>query len=106
MGRVCACAVSFRNRGGIKHSTEVRATSVYEAACRAWARIECSAETEEMACKTEEFLVEVRDDPKIFHVNLKKMLTWLGRGRRDLNDSQDKKHLRKLFDEKHAPKSK
>jgi hypothetical protein len=100
VGRICACTVSFRDRRGFKHSTEVRASSVYEAACRAWARFKSSGETEEESYKTEEFIVEVSDDPKIFHVNLDKMLTWLGRGRRGRNDSWDKQRLRKLLDEK------
>ena len=37
VGRVCACTVRFSDRKGFEHSTEVKAASVYEAACRAWA---------------------------------------------------------------------
>lgn len=67
MIRVCACTVRFRDRRGVEHRTEVRAASVYEAACRAWANFKSSERTEEESYKTEEFIVEVCDTPKTFH---------------------------------------
>jgi hypothetical protein len=82
LGRICTCAVSFLDRRGVKHSTEVRASSVYEAACRAWAKFKSSEETEEESFKTEEFFVEAHQEPKTYRVNLEKMLEWLNRGRR------------------------
>jgi hypothetical protein len=77
--RICSCTVRFRDRRGAEHSTVVRAASVYEAACRAWAIFKGSEETEEESFKTEEFIVEMHEEPKTFHVNLEKMLTWLNR---------------------------
>jgi hypothetical protein len=76
----------------------VQASSVYEAACRAWAKFKCSEETEEESYKTEEFIVEVHEEPKTYRVNLEKMLEWLNRGRRGSKDTQQKQRLRKLKD--------
>jgi hypothetical protein len=96
--RVCACTVRFRDRRGVEHSTDVRASSVYEAACRAWAIFKGSEQTEEESYKTEEFVVEVHEEPKTYRVNLEKMLEWLNRGRRGSKDTQRKQELRKLKD--------
>jgi hypothetical protein len=96
--RDCACTVRFRDRRGVEHSTEVRASSVYEAACRAWATFKSSEQTEEESYKTEEFIVELREEPKTFHVNLEKLLGWLDRGRRGRKDTPRKEQLRRLLD--------
>jgi hypothetical protein len=80
------------------HSTEVRAASVYEAACRAWAKFKVDAETKEESFKTREFVVEVRQEPKVFHVEVEKLLAWLDRGRRGRQDTPRKKCLRRLMD--------
>jgi hypothetical protein len=96
--RICACTVRFRDRRGVEHSTEVQAASVYEAACRAWAVFKSAKETEEESFKTEEFIVEVHEEPKTFRVNLEKLLTWLDRGRRGRDDTPRKQYLRKLKD--------
>jgi hypothetical protein len=98
LGRICKCTVSFRDRKGVNHSAEVQAASVYEAACRAWANFKSAEETEEESFKTEEFIVEVHEEPKIYYVNLEKMLAWLNRGRRGSKDTQEKQRLRKLKD--------
>ena len=98
MSRVCACTVGFRDRRGTEHSTEVRAASVYEAACRAWAIFKSAHETEEESYKTEEFIVEMHEEPKTFRVNLEKLLDWLGRGRRGSRDTPRKQELRRLLD--------
>jgi hypothetical protein len=96
--RICGCTVRFRDRRGVEHSTEVQASSVYEAACRAWATFKSATETEEESYKTDEFIVELHEEPKTFHVNLEKMLEWLGRGRRGSKDTPHKQWLRKLKD--------
>jgi hypothetical protein len=98
MGRVCVCKVWFCDRQSIERSAEVQAASVYEAACRAWAIFKSSEETFEESFKAKEFVVEVRDEPRTFHVNLEKLLEWLDRGRRGLKDTPRKKHLRTLLD--------
>jgi hypothetical protein len=98
MSRVCACKVWFRDRRGREHSAEVRAASVYEAACRAWAIFKSKPETEEESYKTDEFIVEMNEEPKTFRVNLEKLLDWLGRGRRGARDTPRKRELRKLLD--------
>ena len=68
MGRVRRCTVRFSDRKGFEHSTEVQAASVYEAACRAWAKFRSDAETEEESFKASEFIVEVQQGPRVFHV--------------------------------------
>jgi hypothetical protein len=76
----------------------VQATSVYEAACKAWAKFKSSAQTEEESFKAEEFIVKVHEEPKTYHVNLEKMLAWLNRRRHGSKDTQNKQRLRKLKD--------
>lgn len=98
MSRVCRCTVRFSDRRGFEHSTDVQAASVYEAACRAWANFKSVEETEEESFKTKEFVVEVHQDPKVFHVELEKLLEWLDRGRRGSRDTPRKKWLRRLLD--------
>ena len=93
-----ACTVRFRDRRGVEHSTEVRATSVYEAACRAWATFKSSEQTEDESYKTEEFIVEMCEEPKTYRVNLERLLGWLDRGRRGHKDTPRKQQLRKLLD--------
>jgi hypothetical protein len=82
----------------VERSVEVRAASVYEAVCRAWAIFKSSAETEEESYKTKEFVVEVRQEPKVFRVGLEKLLEWLDRGRRGHRDTPRKQWLRRLLD--------
>jgi len=96
--RVCACTVRFRDRRGVEHSTEVRASSVYEAACRAWANFKSSEQTEEESYKAEEFVVELWEESRTFHVNLEKLLGWLDRGRRGHKNTPRKEQLRRLLD--------
>jgi hypothetical protein len=98
VGRVCACTVRFRDRKGVEHSAEVRAASVYEAACRAWATFKGDAGTEEESYKTKEFVVEVHQEPKVFHVELEKLLAWLEPGRRGGQCPPRKRWLRRLLD--------
>jgi hypothetical protein len=64
----------------------------------AWAKFKSSEQTEEESFKTEEFIVEVHEEPKTYHVNLEKMLGWLNRGRRGSKDTQQKQRLRMLKD--------
>ncbi len=96
--RVCACTVRFRDRRGVEHSTEVRASSVYEAACRAWANFKSSEQTEEESYKAEEFVVDLWEESRTFHVNLEKLLGWLDRGQRGHRDTPRKEQLRRFLD--------
>jgi len=98
VGRVCACTVRFSDREGVEHSAEVRAASVYEAACRAWAVFKSDQGTEEESYKAREFVVEVHQEPKVFHVEPEKLLAWLERGRRGHRDTPRKQWLRRLLD--------
>jgi hypothetical protein len=91
------CTVRFIDRGGIQRSTIVQAASTYEAVCRAWAAFKSSPDTEEESYKTKEFIVEVRDEPKIFTVNLDKLLAGLLRGRHGRGENPRKAWLRKLL---------
>ena len=55
-------------------------------------------ETEEESYKAEEFVVQMHEEAKTFHVNLEKLLDWLGRGRRGHKDTPRKEQLRRLLD--------
>jgi hypothetical protein len=98
LSKVHKCTVRFFDRRGIEHSTEVRAASLYEAACRAWSNFKSVEETEEESFKTKEFIVEVHRDPKVFQVDLDKLLAWLERGRRGHKDNPRKQWFRRLLD--------
>ena len=52
----------------------------------------------EESYKTEEFVVELHSEPRIFHVELEKLLEWLERGRRGHRDTPRKRWLRRLLD--------
>ncbi len=43
-------------------------------------------------------IVEVHQDPRVFHVELEKLLEWLDRGRRGSRDNPRKQWLRRLLD--------
>ena len=92
------CTVRFFDRRGIERSTEVQAASLYDAACRAWSNFKAVEEIEEESFKTKEFIVEVHQDPKVFHVEMEKLLEWLERGRRGSRDTPRKQWLRRLLD--------
>jgi hypothetical protein len=72
--------------------------SVYEAACRAWAKFETVPETVQESYMAEEFVVQIHGDAKTFQVNLEKLLNWLARGRRGHGDTPLKEQLRRLLD--------
>lgn len=92
------CTVRFFDRRGVEHSTEVRAASLFEAACRAWANFKSSEETDEESFKTKGFIVEVHQDPKVFNVEIENLLEFLDRGRRGHHDTPRKRWLRRLLD--------
>jgi hypothetical protein len=98
VSRKLKCTVRFIDRRGIEHSTDVKATSLFEAACRAWANFKSVDESAEESYKTDEFVVEVHQDPKVFRVDLEKLLAWIARGRRGHTDTSRKKWLRRLLD--------
>ena len=98
MGRVQRCTVHFSNGQGVERLTEVEASSVFEAACRGWAKFKSSDETFDESFRAEEFIIEVHEPPKTYKVNLENLLRWLrGRGRGPA-DGLHRKRLRKLLD--------
>jgi len=98
MGRVQGCIVRFSNGHGIERSTEVEAASLFEAACRGWAKFKSSDETYDESYRTEEFIVEVHEAPKTYKVNLEKLLGWLDQRGRGPADGLHRKRLRKMLD--------
>jgi hypothetical protein len=77
MGRAQRCIVRFSNAHGLEHSTEVEASSLFEAACRGWAKFKSSDETFDESYRTEEFIIEVHEVRKTYKVNLENLLRWL-----------------------------
>ena len=73
--------ICFTIRKSFEHATEVQAASVYEAPCRAWSKFRSDDGTEEESFKASEFIAEVEQDPRVFHVGSDKLLWWLDRGR-------------------------
>ena len=98
MGRMQRCIVRFFSSHGVERSAEVEAASVFEAACRGWAKFKSSDETFDESYRTEEFIIEINETAKIYKVNLENLLRWLdGRGRGPA-DGLQRKRLRKLLD--------
>ncbi len=98
MGRAQRCTVRFSNSHGVERSAEVEASSLFEAACRGWAKFKSSDETFDESYRTEEFVIEVHEPPKIYKVNLEKLLAWLDSRGRGPADGLHRKRLRKLLD--------
>jgi len=98
MGRVQRCTVHFSNGQGVERLTDVEASSVFEAACRGWAKFKASDETFEDSFQTEEFIIEVHEASKTYKVNLENLLRWLGGRARGPADGLHRKRLRKLLD--------
>jgi hypothetical protein len=98
MGRVQRCTVRFANVHGVDRSTEVDASSLFEAACRGWAKFKTSDETFDESYRSEEFIIEVGEAPKTYKVNLENLLRWLDDKGRGPADGLHRKRLRKLLD--------
>ncbi len=98
MDRVRRCIVRFRNNHGVERSAEVEASSLFEAACRGWAKFKSSDETFDESYRTEEFIVEVHEAPKTYKVNLENLLGWLDNRGRGPADGLHRKRLRKLLE--------
>jgi hypothetical protein len=62
------------------------------------AEVKSSEQTEEESYKAEEFVVDLWEESRTFHVNLEKLLSWLDRGRRGHRDTPRKERLRSLLD--------
>jgi len=98
MRRLRRCTVHFSNGQGVERLTEVDASSVFEAACRAWAKFKLSDETFDESFRAEEFIIEVHEPLKTYKVNLENLLRWLGGRARDSSDGLHRRWLRKLLD--------
>ena len=98
MGRVRRCTVRFSNGQGVERLTDVEASSVFEAACRGWAKFKSSDETFDESFRAEEFIIEVHETPKTYKVNLENLLRWLGGRGRSSADGLHRRWLRKLLD--------
>ncbi len=98
MARIQRCTVRFSNAYGVERTTEVEASSVFEAACRGWAKFKSSDETFDESYRTEEFMIEVLEARKTYKVKLENLLRWLdGRGREPA-DGLHRKRLRRMLD--------
>jgi hypothetical protein len=75
MGHVQPLHLHFSNSHGFERSTKVEASSVFEGACREWAKFKSSSETFDESFRTEEFIIEVHEAAKT--VNLENLLRWL-----------------------------
>ena len=71
---------------------------MFEATCRAWEKFKSSDGTFDECFRTEEFIVEVHETPKIYKVNLEKLLGRLDNRGRGPTDGLQRKWLRKLLD--------
>ena len=52
----------------------------------------------EESFRANEFVVELHAEPRVFHVEIEKLLAWLERGRRGHRDTPRKRWLRRLLD--------
>jgi hypothetical protein len=89
------CKVSFVDRRGVCHAVDVRAATVYEAVCRASAIFKHSAV--EDPTWAAEFVVEIREEPKLYRVKTEEMKKWLARNGRSPRELMEKKRLREML---------
>lgn len=81
-----------------EHTTEVRAATLYEAACRAFANFKSLPEVVDEVYKAHSFIVDVHQSPRRFLVNLEKLYNYLDPGKRGRLDNPKKQALRGLMD--------
>jgi hypothetical protein len=81
-----------------EHVTEVRAASLYEAACRAFANFKAQPKIVDEVYKAHSFIIDVHQNPRRFLVYLEKLYDYLDPGKRGRLDNPKKKALRGLMD--------
>ena len=93
---VRSCVVWFTDRQGKRITAEVQATTVFEAACKAWTKFKLlGQDVLEESYKADYFLVEAAG--KTYRVDLEKLLKYTERGRKGRDDTAHKKQLRWLL---------
>jgi hypothetical protein len=90
------CKVSFVDRRGVHHSVVVQAATVFEAVCRASSIFKHSVV--EDPTWAAEFIVEVKEQPKLYRVKTQEMRKSLARGGRSPRELLEKKRLREMLD--------
>jgi hypothetical protein len=90
------CKVSFVDRRGVFHSVEVQASTVFEAVCRASAIFKHSVV--EDPTWAAEFIVEVREQPKLYRVKTEEMRRWLSSSGRSPKEHMERNRLQGLLD--------
>ena len=89
------CKVSFIDRHGVCHAVDVQAATVYEAVCRASAIFKHSVV--EDPTWAAEFIVEIREQPKLYRVKTNHMKKWLSRNGSSPRELMARKRLREIL---------
>jgi hypothetical protein len=90
------CTVSFTDSLGIKHSADVTADSLFEAAILAL-KILRSSDLKEPPSRATVFDIEVRNPAVRHHVSLVHVAKWLNGPAASPRESMKKVHLRQLL---------
>jgi hypothetical protein len=91
-----ACTVGFIDSRGVRHSVEITADSLFEAAVLGLKALR-SADLKEPPSRTSVFEIEVRQPTTRHRVSLVQVAQWLNGPASSPRESMKKMHLRKLL---------
>ena len=89
------CKVSFVVYGVVDAAAIVQAATVYEAVCRASAIFKHSVV--EDPTWAAEFIVEIKEQPKLYRVKTEQMKKWLRRNGSSPRDLMQRRRLREML---------
>lgn len=91
------CLVTFEDLAGIRHSTEVQAESLYEAAALAIRAFRTSGMLEQMPGPASRFQIEVKTPMVRHEVSVGHVQRWLNQGGTNPMEEAKRKRLRDLL---------
>jgi hypothetical protein len=98
VGNARSCVVSFTDSGGIRHSIEVAAESLYEAAAMAIAEFRRNAWVDDLEPgATTPIAIQVKPPATTHEVSVRQLEKWVGRTPKSPSDSMLKSRVRALL---------
>ena len=92
-----ACQVTFQDLDGIRHTVQVEADSVYEAACLAMRALKKAGFVDQQPGPASKFEVQVREAVVTHEVTVGQVQRWLALGSSNPNEEAKRKRLREVF---------
>jgi hypothetical protein len=95
-----ACQVTYQDLDGVRHTVQVEAQSVYEAACLAIRALRKAGLVEHQPGPATKFEVQVREAVVTHEVTVGQVQRWLALGSSNPNEEAKRKRLREAFEVK------